>query len=73
MTCIKGPKEPKPKLTARQQEVLACLVEGKCNRNRDIADALGISPHTVAAHLKAVYQAHRVTSRLDLLRKMKGE
>lgn len=48
-------------LTVRESEVAAFLAEGLSNR--DIADALFISEHTVKSHLKAIFQKTGVTSR----------
>ena len=42
------------RLTARETEVLAELCRGR--RDREIAEALGISAETVRSHLKAVFQ-----------------
>lgn len=44
----KGPAE-EPRLSAREESVLACLAQGKTIR--EIAAALGLSRHTVANHL----------------------
>ena len=48
-------------LTPRQVEVLRLVAAGKSNR--DIADALFVSEHTVARHLQNVYAKLNVTSR----------
>ena len=48
-------------LTPREVEVLVHLARGK--RNREIADALGISAKTVSAHLERIYVKAGVTSR----------
>ena len=48
-------------LTPREVEVLVHLARGK--RNREIAEALGISAKTVSAHLERVYLKAGVTSR----------
>lgn len=48
-------------LTAREVEVLIHLARGE--RNREIAEALGISAKTVSAHLERVYLKAGVTTR----------
>lgn len=48
-------------LTAREVEVLVQLARGA--RNREIADALGISAKTVSAHLERIYVKAGVTTR----------
>lgn len=48
-------------LTPREVEVLVQLARGK--RNREIADALGISAKTVSAHLERIYTKAGVTTR----------
>lgn len=52
-------------LTARQREILACVVEGKANRA--IALLLGIAERTVEAHLTAVFEKAQVESRAALI------
>ncbi len=53
-----GGKEP---LSERELEVLKGIVEGL--KDRDIADALHISEHTVRSHVKSVYRKLGVSSR----------
>ena len=48
-------------LTAREQEVLRLVAAGKTNR--EIADALTISPHTVGRHLQNVFMKLDLSSR----------
>jgi DNA-binding NarL/FixJ family response regulator len=48
-------------LTARESEVAALLANG-CS-NREIADALFISEHTVKSHLKSIFRKTGVASR----------
>jgi DNA-binding NarL/FixJ family response regulator len=48
-------------LTPRQQDVLACLVQGQANK--EIARTLGLSLPTVKAHLVAIFRALRVKNR----------
>jgi len=71
----KGPSwkrlEPEPSLTEREQQVLAFLLEGE--RSDRIADALGLSPHTVKHHIQAVFRKHGVKSHVSLLARILGE
>lgn len=52
-------------LTARESEVAALLGQGLSNR--EIADALFISEHTVKSHLKAIFQKAGVVSRAQAI------
>lgn len=49
------------RLTARQLEVAQLLVDGL--RNGDIAERLGISPHTVRRHMEAILRRLNVKNR----------
>jgi two-component system response regulator NreC len=53
-------------LTAREQEVLSLLAEGKTND--EIADALSISHHTVARHRENVMAKLELHSRSELVK-----
>jgi DNA-binding CsgD family transcriptional regulator len=53
-------------LTNAQRQVADLVARGRTNRQ--IADALFISVHTVEAHLSSVYRALRIRSRTDLAR-----
>jgi DNA-binding NarL/FixJ family response regulator len=53
------------RLTPRQQEVLALMVQGKSNR--DIAQELGLSESTVKVHLAGIFRALGVSSRVEAL------
>jgi DNA-binding NarL/FixJ family response regulator len=55
---VRGGQEP---LSPREMQVIRSLAEGK--RNKEIADTLGISEQTVAAHLKSIYHKLRVNDR----------
>lgn len=55
--------EPFPKLTPREIEVLAWVARG--NSNHEIATIIGMSPHTVDAHLRRVYAKLDVTDRVS--------
>lgn len=50
-------------LSARQMEILACLARGLSNK--EIADCLGISHHTVHVHLASLYRALGVHKRKE--------
>jgi DNA-binding CsgD family transcriptional regulator len=54
-------------LTPREHEVLALVADGL--RNREIADRLGITDHTVKFHLAAVFAKLGATSRTDAVRR----
>lgn len=53
--------EEKVQLTQREFEVLKSIMSGM--KDRDIADALGISEHTVRSHVKSIYRKLKVSSR----------
>lgn len=50
-------------LTAREKETLETLARGFTQR--EAADILGVSAHTVASHVKAIYQKMAVNSRSE--------
>ncbi len=54
---------PPPKLSARETEILGWVARGKSNAS--IADILGISPHTVDAHLRRTYGKLGVFDRIS--------
>lgn len=64
-TAMQAPGSP-PRLTPRQDEVLALLIAGQTNKQ--IARTLQISPFTVRAHVTAVMQQFGATRRQDLAR-----
>jgi DNA-binding NarL/FixJ family response regulator len=51
------------RLTPRQQEVLELMAQGKSNR--DIAQEMGRSEHTVKAHLAVIFRALGVSNRVE--------
>jgi two-component system nitrate/nitrite response regulator NarL len=59
-------------LTERQREVLCALCAGRSNR--EIAQHLGVSEHTIRAHTSAIFRQINVRSRTEavLLAKRKG-
>jgi FixJ family two-component response regulator len=54
------------KLTAREQQVLECIVAGRLNKQ--IADDLGISIKTVEAHRANIMDKLKASTVADLLR-----
>jgi DNA-binding CsgD family transcriptional regulator len=52
-------------LTPREVEVVQCLVQGRTDK--EIADHLGLSPHTVKNHLFRIFDKLGVSSRVELL------
>lgn len=59
-----GPVGPHAEpLTSREEEVLHYLVKGLIKK--EIADALGISQHTVDMHLRAIYRKLHVRSQTE--------
>jgi DNA-binding CsgD family transcriptional regulator len=54
-------------LTPREHEVLALVADGL--RNRQIAERLGITEHTVKFHLASVFGKLSATSRTDAVRR----
>jgi NarL family two-component system response regulator LiaR len=58
------------RLTARESDVAAFLVQGLSNQQ--IADALCISEHTVKSHMKAIFQKTGAASRTQALARLAG-
>lgn len=58
--------QPHPKLSTRENEVMALLAEG--NENKDIATRMGLSIFTVNAHLQSIYGKLKVGNRLEAIR-----
>lgn len=54
------------RLTQRETELLSAFAQGKSYK--EAARALGISPHTVGTHVKAIYRKLEVNSRSDAIR-----
>ncbi len=56
---------PAPTLTARQADVLRCLLAGMTRAQ--VASGLGLSPHTVRDHVRHLFRIAGVTSTPDLV------
>jgi DNA-binding CsgD family transcriptional regulator len=54
-------------LTPREHEVLVLVADGL--RNREIAQRLGVSEHTVKFHLAAIFGKLGASSRTEVVRK----
>jgi DNA-binding NarL/FixJ family response regulator len=52
------------KLSAREQEVLKLLVEGRSNI--EIAAALHLSPHTIKTHVRSIMNKFGVSERVQV-------
>ena len=59
-------READDRLTQRETELLRAFAEGKSYK--EAARVLGISPHTVGTHVKAIYRKLEVNSRSDAIR-----
>lgn len=57
-------------LSEREQEVLALIATGATNR--EIADRLFLSPHTVKEHTSAIYRKLKVKNRAEAVRSAQG-
>jgi two-component system response regulator DesR len=60
-------EQPVTGLSDREREVLALLASGRTNK--EIADQLFLSPHTVKEHTSAVYRKLRVRNRAEAVRR----
>jgi DNA-binding NarL/FixJ family response regulator len=60
-----------PKLSPREEEVLALVAKGQINK--EIADALGISLETVRTYLKSIYDKLHVRSRTEAAMRFFGK
>ncbi|WP_123041689.1 response regulator [Cohnella candidum] len=57
---------PASELTPREREILLEVARGR--KNREVADALGLSEHTVKNHLKNILQKLHLDNRVQLTR-----
>ena len=58
------------RLTPRETELLRAFASGQSYK--EAARTLGISPHTVGNHVKAIYRKLEVTSRSEAIRAARG-
>ncbi len=56
-------------LTASELRVAQLAADGRTNK--EIAEKLFISPHTVSAHLRHIFDKLGITSRLTLVKRMR--
>ena len=68
---LKKARDPASELPPRLSQTLAALQSG-CSE-KEISTKLGISPHTVHNYVKALHQRLGVSSRGELLAKMKKQ
>lgn len=61
------PRDGRDALTAGERKVIAFVVRHKSAPNKIIADALGISTHTLRNHLASIYGKLSLNRRLDLV------
>lgn len=62
-----GPRDGRDALTPGERKVIAQVVRHKSAPNKIIADALGISTHTLRNHLASIYGKLSLNRRLDLV------
>ena len=67
---FRRPGAARGELSAREREVLEGLVAGKTNRQ--IADALFVSPNTIGFHVKQIYTKLQVRSRAEAVARVAG-
>ena len=60
-----SPSSASPNLTRRVRQALELLLAGRSEK--EVADVMGISPHTVHQYVKLLYREYRVRSRSELL------
>jgi two-component system response regulator DesR len=59
--------QPAPPLTEREREVLALIAAG--STNREIAERLYLSPHTVKEHTSALYRKLQARNRAEAVQR----
>jgi two-component system response regulator DesR len=68
MTVFEPQRETAPSmLTEREREVLTLIASG--STNREIAEALFLSPHTVKEHTSAIYRKLEVRNRAEAVQR----
>jgi DNA-binding CsgD family transcriptional regulator len=64
--------EAKVELTQREKEILILLAEGKLTE-KEIADKLSISPHTVRFHISNMFDKYGVHKDRELINKARAD
>ncbi|HEV3170279.1 MAG TPA: AAA family ATPase [Actinocrinis sp.] len=62
-----GPSSGWPALTPVERQVADLVIEGRTNR--EIAEQLFVSPHTVNAHMRRIFEKLQVRSRVELVKR----
>ena len=60
-----GAIRPADTLTKREKEVVECVIRGM--KNKEIANALGLSESTIKVYLYAIYDKRGVSNRVELV------
>jgi two-component system response regulator DesR len=60
-------EQPEPLLTEREREVLELIAAG--STNREIAEKLYLSPHTVKEHTSVLYRKLHARNRAEAVRR----
>lgn len=68
---MSGNLDPLSHLTAREEQIMSLLLSGESNK--EIANALGIAERTVKYHVSNILSKSQVSSRKELLEKVKKE
>jgi DNA-binding CsgD family transcriptional regulator len=55
------------KLSARELQIVTCIIEDLAETEDDVGRQLGMSPHTVHTHLERLYKKLGVTNRSHLI------
>jgi len=55
------------RLSTRELQIVVCMIENRLETDVQIAEVLGISPHTVHTHLERLFRKLDVTSRSHLI------
>jgi DNA-binding CsgD family transcriptional regulator len=61
------------RLSARELQIVTCLIEDGLDTDDQIGRVLGISPHTVHTHLERLYKKIGVASRSHLILRVFAE
>lgn len=61
------------RLSARELQIVTCLIEEGLDTDDEIGRVLGISPHTVHTHLERLYKKIGVASRFHVIRRVFAE